>query len=265
MSSLLLYASLGLSGSRPENLSTGRSGPLNQASFVSSFLPVDDLTKPSVLNFSTRIFPTNTWKRQPQTAQYAQLHEIPNEPSGQYRFAPMQLLSREGTLPGGIFSMSHDGMFITVTSVLNHPFSRGSTYINSDAKAKPTIDTGYFSHPLDLELHARHLIFLEKLMATEPMVSLLKPSGRRTHNHDKAEPITDLETAHKIAKELVIFNYHNCGSCTIMLAEKGGVVSDRLLVHGTRNLRIVDASIFPLVPREISRRVCLQLRRRRQI
>ena len=130
--------------------------------------------------------------------------------------------------------MSHDGMFVTVISVLNHPFSRGSTYINSDAKAKPTIDTGYFSHLLDLELHARHLIFLEKLMATEPMVSLLKPAGRRIYNHDKAEPITDLETR-KIAKELAIFNYHNCGSCTIMPAEKGGVVSDRLLVYGTRN------------------------------
>ena len=65
----------------------------------------------------------------------------------------------------------------------------------------------------------------------------------------KAEPITDLETARKIAKELVISNYHNCRSCAMMPPEKGGVVSDRLLVHGTRNLGIVDASIFPLVPR----------------
>ena len=36
-----------------------------------------------------------------------------------------------------------------------------------------------------------------------------------------------------------------------MLSEKrGGVVSDRLVVYWTRNIRVVDASIFPIIPRE---------------
>ena len=39
------------------------------------------------------------------------------------------------------------------------------------------------------------------------------------------------------------------GTCSIMPKENGGVVDTRLIVYGTSNLRIVDASIVPLTPR----------------
>ena len=40
--------------------------------------------------------------------------------------------------------------------------------------------------------------------------------------------------------------YHPIGTCAMGPREKGGVVNERMVVHGTRNLRVVDASVFPL-------------------
>jgi choline dehydrogenase-like flavoprotein len=31
--------------------------------------------------------------------------------------------------------------------------------------------------------------------------------------------------------------------------EKGGVLNERFVVNGTHNLRVVDASVFPITPR----------------
>jgi choline dehydrogenase-like flavoprotein len=41
--------------------------------------------------------------------------------------------------------------------------------------------------------------------------------------------------------------WHASGTCRMMPKESGGVVDDRLRVHDVQGLRIVDASIFPLI------------------
>ena len=40
--------------------------------------------------------------------------------------------------------------------------------------------------------------------------------------------------------------YHPIGTCAMGPREEEGVVDERLKVHGTRRLRVVDASVFPL-------------------
>lgn len=78
------------------------------------------------------------------------------------------------------------------------------------------------------------------------MASLLKKEGERLHT---AKPLTDPEKAKDLCKELVFSMYHVSETCAMMPREDGDVVNHQLKVYGTTNLRVVDASIFPLEPR----------------
>ncbi|KAJ5711100.1 CAZyme family AA3, partial [Penicillium malachiteum] len=169
------------------------------------------------------------------------------EPSGQYTLAPFQLLPEKGPSPKGIFGMTEPENYMSIVSVLNRPFSRGNVHlISADARENPQFDPGFFSHPLDLELHARHVRWMETLAWTEPMAALLKPDGRRLQ---KSSRDITLETARELARDRIVCHYHVAGSTAMMPREMGGVVDSKLKVYGTKNLRVVDAGIFPLIPR----------------
>ena len=134
--------------------------------------------------------------------------------------------------------------YVTLLPQLAHPFSRGSIHIQSkDADVHPKIDPNYLSHPLDVEILARHMQQAETLMATPPLSDFLKPGGRRLPSgHDAST----LERAREFVRAASTSNYHPCGTCAMLPADLGGVVDSRLKVHGTTNLRVCDASIFPV-------------------
>jgi choline dehydrogenase len=44
------------------------------------------------------------------------------------------------------------------------------------------------------------------------------------------------------------WGHHACGTCAMKPEDRGGVVDSQFRVHGVRNLRVVDASIFPRIP-----------------
>ena len=58
----------------------------------------------------------------------------------------------------------------------------------------------------------------------------------------------DLKQAKEMAREMIT-NFHPVGTCPMGPREKGGVVDERLRVHGVKGLRVVDASVFPLIMR----------------
>lgn len=47
----------------------------------------------------------------------------------------------------------------------------------------------------------------------------------------------------------MLSKYHPCGTVAIMPEHKGGVVDERFRVYRVEGLRVVDASIFPMIPR----------------
>ncbi|KAL9618850.1 MAG: hypothetical protein Q9160_006509 [Pyrenula sp. 1 TL-2023] len=137
--------------------------------------------------------------------------------------------------------------WLTLNAMLSHPFSRGTTHITSrSARAKPLIDPQYYTHPLDLDIHARHIQSLAQLAQTPPLSQYIKANGARSpRNLDPAS----LSDAKEIIRNHAMTNYHPCGTCSMMAEEMGGVVDAKLRVYGTRNLRIVDASVMPIIPR----------------
>lgn len=139
--------------------------------------------------------------------------------------------------------------YVSLGCAQSHPFSRGSTHISSaDASSPPQIDPRYFSHPADLEIMARHVQALEtKLRASKELAPFFKPDGKR--NHPDSFHIGKLEGAKRYVLDTATSSYHTCGSTAMLPREKGGVVDTELVVYNTENLRVVDASVFPLIPR----------------
>ncbi|KAJ5777587.1 Glucose-methanol-choline oxidoreductase [Penicillium odoratum] len=183
-------------------------------------------------------------------AQYTHLRNIllnPEDASSHYLFLPAQLHINPGkTTLTDVLEKKLPENYISIMMLHNHPFSRGSVHIASaSSDDKPTYDPNLLSHPLDVELMARQMQFVDRISTTGPFAALLKPGKRMPEN---TNDLSDLEHAKKVVKERVFTCFHPAGTCAMLPKEAGGVVDFNLKVYGTRNLRVVDASIFPLEP-----------------
>ena len=94
---------------------------------------------------------------------------------------------------------------------------------------------------MDLDVLLASMLFNRRILQTDAMQILqpqeLIPSPNATENE-----LMDM------IKRNVATEYHVSCSCPMLPLGLGGVVDSTLLVYGTQNLRIVDASIMPMVP-----------------
>jgi choline dehydrogenase-like flavoprotein len=141
-----------------------------------------------------------------------------------------------------------NGNLVTVVVMLAHPFSRGSCHISSNPSLQPEIKFNYLSHPLDTEILARHLRHIERLFQKPTFAAIAKPGGKRLPR-SFPHPILSLEDAKKVLPINSATNYHPCGTCSMMRVDLGGVVDEALRVYGTKNVRVCDASVLPIISR----------------
>ncbi|KAL9118484.1 MAG: hypothetical protein Q9187_004966, partial [Circinaria calcarea] len=140
------------------------------------------------------------------------------------------------------------GNFYTVAVSLMHPLSRGYSHItSSDPNAKPAVNPNYLVHPLDLEIFARHVRFIGTIVRTEPLKSLFKPGG--LVNRAAPKDLQDLDAIKEYIKDTGLSSWHPTSTCAMLPREAGGVVDHNLVVHQTKNLRVIDASVMPITPR----------------
>ncbi|KAL7622876.1 hypothetical protein AAE478_006555 [Parahypoxylon ruwenzoriense] len=222
-----------------------KAGPLSVNSLASAFFPLQnqDLTPGSVGQLLSDLGQAEVEPRVLREQICA-----PGDCSAQFTLAPFQLNPFPGDTPSQIFSLGTEGFYASIVAVLNHPFSRGWVHIQSaDPRSPPIVDPRAVSHQLDLELHARHVLLLEKIRDTPPLRGLFKEGGRRLHNN--GQRVETLDQAKEVVKNRYTPHYHVCGTAAMLPRESGGVVDSKLRVYGVNGLRIVDASVFPLIPR----------------
>ncbi|KAI0728960.1 GMC oxidoreductase [Fomitopsis betulina] len=152
----------------------------------------------------------------------------------------LELAAVPGYLNPG--SIPSDGKsYLTLLSVLQHPFSRGTVHCRSDNPLdQPEIDPHTFENPYDLELLKENVKYVRRMAAIEPLRSIIAL---------EANPGKDIETDNQIKEYIKDYNftcYHALGSLSMLPRDCNGVVDCNLKVYGTRNLRVADLSVIPM-------------------
>lgn len=157
-------------------------------------------------------------------------------PDMQYHFAPAYYV-RHG------FENPKTGNGFGIGATLICPYSRGEVMLGSASpQDKPLIDPNYFSDERDIQTMIRGTRIAQQIL-TQPAFD---PYRGDIFIPEK-ENASDDELA-DFLRQYAETLYHPVGTCK-MGSDENAVVNDRLQVHRVQGLRVVDASVIPLIVR----------------
>lgn len=174
----------------------------------------------------------------------------------QYEYLTNSIFNSNAGLVEMLFSLTGNGQTgqplvpghpgrnsIGLQVALQHPLSRGNIQITSNSVFdKPLINPNYFQQGLDTAVLRQALKFARVAGTTAPMSSILQgeftPGSNVQSDNDWEQYIAQTSGT----------EYHCSSTCSMLPLSMGGVVDTNLIVYGTNNLRVVDASILPLLP-----------------
>ena len=135
----------------------------------------------------------------------------------------------------------HDFSGFTVSVCQLRPTSRGTVRIASnDPLMPPAISANYLATQHDRDVMVAATRLTRKLMATEPMKAFIEEEYKPGPGMQ-----TEADMLEFVRNEGVTI-FHPVGTCS-MGPGPNDVVDERLRVYGTAGLRVVDASIMPLL------------------
>lgn len=133
--------------------------------------------------------------------------------------------------------------FFALIASVNHPFSRGSTHINSsNVPDRPVFDPKYLSNPYDRLAIGFAARYLREIASTPPLSYAWV---------DEYEPGLDVVVTEEDWLEYARLNFstiwHPLGTCAMLPREDGGVVDPQLKVYGVERLRVADMNVVPIL------------------
>ncbi len=173
-----------------------------------------------------------------QVGLFVRTREGLQTPDMQLQMRPFSMISK-----GGMYS-AEPTPAITASCAILQPHSRGELTLRSaDPREAPRMVANYLTDPRDLPTLVAGLRLIRRIFATRPFADFYKAE-------DLPGPgITSDDDLVAFLRDNAQSMYHPVGTCRMgPSAADGAVVDARLRVHGIDGLRVVDASVMPVVP-----------------
>jgi len=127
--------------------------------------------------------------------------------------------------------------YVTFLAAQQHLFARGNIHINTTSpQSAPLIVPRYYENDYDLEISVAGTEYLRTIANATQYASYIAKEVVPGVQSDMAQFVRDSAST----------EYHGLGTCSMLPRKQGGVVNNKLVVYGTANVRVVDASIIPL-------------------